>query len=299
MMLHCGAIMKNRFAILDIHNGYQNKVDSVAAFRNAINDNTEASYSAAYYPWLNTAVLNDDNVNFDNLSTMGKKTLKAIIEKERVAFKGDSSTSAHYDTILKAIQHKLNLLPPSGAMAGLYTLTDNSKGVWQSPANVSIACVISPSVNISAQEQEALNVDLNGKSINALRLFAGEGTLVWGARTLNGNSLDWRYISVRRTVIMLEQSIMLAAKAYVFEPNDANTWITVKSMITNFLTGIWKQGGLAGADPSDAFSVNVGLGETMTGNDILDGRLIISVKVAITRPAEFIEISFTQLMQKS
>jgi len=122
---------------------------------------------------------------------------------------------------------------------------------------------------------------------------------VWGARTLDGNSLDWRYISVRRTMIMLEESIRLSTKAYVFDANTAQTWVTIKSMIRNFLAGIWKRGGLAGSSPDDAFSVHVGLGETMTSEDILEGILRVSVFVAVTRPAEFIEITFTQQMQKS
>ncbi|HEX5793372.1 MAG TPA: phage tail sheath C-terminal domain-containing protein, partial [Rheinheimera sp.] len=138
-----------------------------------------------------------------------------------------------------------------------------------------------------------------GKSVNAIRTFIGEGTLVWGARTLDGNSLDWRYISVRRTMIMLEESIRLGTKAYVFENNTASTWVTIKSMIRNFLTGIWKRGGLAGASPEDAFSVSVGLGETMTSEDILEGILRVTVMVALIRPAEFIEITFQQQMQKS
>jgi phage tail sheath protein FI len=127
----------------------------------------------------------------------------------------------------------------------------------------------------------------------------GEGVLVWGARTLNGNSLDWRYINVRRTMIMLEESCRLAAKAMVFEPNVSSTWVTIKSMIENFLTSVWKRGGLAGAVPADAFSVHVGLGETMTPEDILEGILRVTVLVAVSRPAEFIEITFQQQMQKS
>jgi phage tail sheath protein FI len=130
-------------------------------------------------------------------------------------------------------------------MAGVYTLVDNSRGVWKAPANVSLASVVSPSVNITHDEQEDLNVTTAGKSINAIRSFIGEGTLVWGARTLDGNSLDWRYINVRRTMIMLEESLRLATKAYVFEPNVSGTWVTIKSMASNFLTGIWKRGGLA------------------------------------------------------
>jgi phage tail sheath protein FI len=191
------------------------------------------------------------------------------------------------------------MMPPSAAMAGIYTMVDNSRGVWKAPANVSMNAVVSPAVDVTHDAQEDLNVSTCGKSINAIRSFIGEGVLVWGARTLDGNSLDWRYINVRRTMIMLEESIRLSAKAYVFEPNTENTWVTVKSVIANFLTGIWKRGGLAGAVPDDAFSVHVGLGETMTAEDILEGILRVTVLVAISRPAEFIEITFQQQMQKS
>jgi phage tail sheath protein FI len=209
------------------------------------------------------------------------------------------SMSPAYSRLLERMALTLNLLPPSAAIAGVYTMVDNTRGVWKAPANVSLASVISPAVNISHDEQEDLNVTPQGKSINAIRPFIGEGVLVWGARTLDGNSLDWRYINVRRTMIMLEESIRLASKAYVFEPNVANTWVTMKGMISNFLDGIWKRGGLAGASPADAFGVYVGLGETMTPEDILEGILRITVLVAISRPAEFIEITFQQQMQKS
>ena len=117
--------------------------------------------------------------------------------------------------------------------------------------------------------------------------------------SLDGNSQDWRYISVRRTVIYIEQSIKYAAEPYVFAPNVATTWSNVKAMITNFLTNAWQQGALAGAKADDAFTVDVGLGTTMTPVDILDGIMRISVKIAVTRPAEFIVITFEQKMQQS
>ena len=147
--------------------------------------------------------------------------------------------------------------------------------------------------------QEDLNVPLDGKSVCAIRAFKGMGNMVWGARTLDGNSNDWRYVNVRRTLIYLEQSIKEAAKAYVFAPNDASTWVNVKSMISNFLTGVWKQGGLVGPKPADAYSVSVGLGTTMTNDDIQQGIMRVMVKVAVSHPAEFIEITFQQQMQKA
>ena len=85
---------------------------------------------------------------------------------------------------------------------------------------------------------------------------------MWGARTLDGNSNDFRYIQVRRTLIYIEQSVKLALDQFVFAANDGNTWVTVKSMISNFLQGLWSQGGLMGATASEAYSVEVGLGST-------------------------------------
>jgi phage tail sheath protein FI len=207
--------------------------------------------------------------------------------------------SPTFNTIIAVLKKKLNLLPPAAAMAGVYTMVDSTRGVWKAPSNVSVAGVIAPAVNITHEQQEDLNVTISGKSINAIRPFIDEGTIVWGARTLDGNSLDWRYVNIRRTIIMIEESVKLAAKAYIFENNTANTWVSVKGMIDNFLTGIWKRGGLAGSSPSDAFEVHIGLGDTMTPEDILEGIMRITVLVALIRPAEFIEITFQQQMQKS
>ena len=210
-----------------------------------------------------------------------------------------SALSPAYKTILKNMREELNVLPPSGAMAGVYALVDNQEGVHKAPANVSMSAVVKPTVNITADDQEDLNSPLNGKAINAIRSFVGKGVLVWGARSMDANSQDWRYISVRRTMIMIEQSIKNSVEAYIFEPNTARTWLKLRTSIQNFLTEVWKNGSLAGATPSQAFEVHVGLGSTMTPNDILDGVMRISVKCAVTRPAEFIEITFEQKMQES
>jgi uncharacterized protein len=384
VLAHC-AKMQSRVAILDMYDGYQDRivgdaeVDIITKFREKIG--TEyLSYAAAYYPWLNTNIVQKGEITFENLDpsvdlsallpeaaakklvsaypgdennfksalikdkadelaqaltsdnpegldgivTDGKlkedftadaltkleegnelaatKTLvlNYINNKKRNHHLGLNATSPTYANLLDEITAVINILPAAPAMAGIYTMVDNNRGVWKSPANVSLNSVIKPTSNITHDEQENLNVDaISGKSINAIRTFPGIGPLVWGGRTLDGNSLDWRYINVRRTIIMLEQSIKMALRSYVFEPNDANTWITVKSMIVNFLNDKWKQGALAGSTPEDAFDVQVGLGATMTSLDILEGKMLVSVKLAIVRPAEFIVVTFEQQMQKS
>ncbi len=352
LLAHCGRMM-NRFALLDVQPkaaDSETTAEQIATFRTNIGANF-LSYGAAYYPWLNTSVLSDKEIDgsvlkwdetqeapdlapfFDAGSAFPAyfaETFGEIKERKKLskpagkdpdgkevpaeyeAMSDDEAAAARnnlhnallqnlpgYRHLANKVKERLNLLPPSAAMAGLYTMVDNTRGVWKAPANVSINYVNGPTENIDNAAQEDLNMPMNGKAVNAIRTFPGEGIKVWGARTLDGNSQDWRYVNVRRTMMFLEESVKNAAKAYVFEPNVAATWMNVKSMVDSFLRSVWKRGGLAGATPEEAYEIHVGLGDTMTGDDILDGIMRITVLAAITRPAEFIEITFQQQMQKS
>ncbi|HUQ10058.1 MAG TPA: phage tail sheath C-terminal domain-containing protein [Steroidobacteraceae bacterium] len=204
-----------------------------------------------------------------------------------------------FANILEQVWRQMTLQPPSGAVAGIYATVDRTRGVWKAPANVSVADISGVAVKVNDQMQEDLNVTSTGKSINAIRTFAGKGSLVWGARTLAGNDNEWRYVPVRRFFNMAEESIKKATEAFVFEPNDRGTWVRVRAMIENFLTVQWRQGALAGAVPAQAFFVKVGLGETMTAQDILEGRMTVEVGMAVVRPAEFIVLRFAHKMQTS
>ena len=192
---------------------------------------------------------------------------------------------------------KMSLLPPSAALAGVYTFTDTTRGVWNAPANIALSSVIAPNVTLNNDQQGSLNVPLNGKAIDVIRQFVGRGSVVWGARTLDGNSLKWRYIQVRRTIIYIEQSIKTALQPFAFAANDDATWTTVTAMVSNFLQGVWAQGGLMGAKADEAFTVACGLGSTMTPLDILEGTMIVQVNLQMIRPAEFIVLTFKQKMQ--
>ena len=187
-------------------------------------------------------------------------------------------------------------MPPATTLAGIYAKVDNSRGVWKAPANVSVNNVAGPAVKVDNTDNDSFNVHPTGKSINVIRAFTGKGTLVWGARTLDGNSNEWRYVPVRRFFIMVEESTKKATERFVFEPNDANTWVKVKAMIENFLILQWRAGALMGAKPEEAFFVHVGLGQTMTQDDVLNGRMIVEIGMAAVRPAEFIILRFSHKM---
>jgi phage tail sheath protein FI len=238
---------------------------------------------------LLNAIKSVDGKDVNNGALNGRKlsTLEAI----------DNAT---YNKILTEIYNLSITLPPSSAIAGVYARVDKDRGVWKAPANVSLNYVIKPTVKITNTIQDNLNIDtVAGKSINAIRSFTGKGTLVWGSRTLAGNDNEWRYVPVRRFFNMAEESIKKATEQFVFEPNDANTWIRVRAMIENFLILQWRAGALAGAKPEQAFYVRIGLGQTMSALDILEGRMIVEIGLAVVRPAEFIILRFSHKMQES
>ncbi len=313
---HCGKHM-DKVALFDIWGSGaelplgEDKSKYVTKFRENIGlDNL--SYGAAYYPWVKTNVisLNDigyENFDLDALATVINEVHQPILnniknaanEKEKKYWDaGLKNASKEYKLLRKTIADRLSVLPAAPAMAGLYTRTDRSKGVWIAPANQNLNSVIAPAIKITHEDQESLNVDaISGKSINAIRAFKGRGSaIVWGARTLAGNNVEWRYINVRRLFILIEQSIKNAAFSVVFKPNVPVTWSVVKGTIGNFLTSLWRQGALVGGSPAEAFTVGCGLAETMSQDDINEGIMRIQVKAAASRPAEFIVITFEQKM---
>jgi phage tail sheath protein FI len=314
-------LLGDRFVIIDVINKDNDMAGSVADFRNIATTTENAKYGAAYYPNINTSI----PYSYDE----GSITVTGYVDTRRAApptvTATDAATPDAGDTgrarrapasggspgfaglpnaVRNQIKQKINELgvelTPSSAVAGVYASVDSSRGVWKAPANVSLNYVKSPVMKITDYDQSSLNIDVDaGKSINAIRSFIGKGTKIWGARTLAGNDNEWRYINVRRFFNMVEESVKKSTYWAVFEPNDINTWTKVRAMIENYLIMKWKDGALAGAKPNDAFFVRVGLGQTMTSQDVLEGRMYVEIGLAAVRPAEFIILKFSHLVQTS
>lgn len=286
------AILQDRFTIMDvIYDATKNTGQNMTQFRTDFAKTVSLNYAAAYYPYLNTSV---------SYSYSETATQIAVNGAAGVALDDASLKKAYYYAAVEAISKLVITLPPAAAIAGVYASVDGSRGVWKAPANVSLSVVTGTTDFITDAENGDMNIDASaGKSVNAIRPFTGKGILVWGARTLDGNSNDFRYIPVRRLYIMVEESVRKASSQFVFEPNDANTWVRMRAMIENYLTNLWRDGALAGAKPEQAFYVKIGLGVTMTMDDILNGRMIVEIGMAPVRPAEFIVLRFVQKVQES
>jgi len=183
-------------------------------------------------------------------------------------------------------------IPPSGHMAGIYAQTDNDRGVWKAPANVVIDSIDDLELKISKGEQDILNPEPN--NICCLRDFRaqGRGLRVYGARCITSLT-EWKYINVRRLFIFLEASLDQGTQWAVFEPNDQTLWNRLIQSVSAFLTTIWREGGLMGSKPEEAYFVKCGR-DTMSQDDIDNGRLIMLIGVAPVFPAEFVIIRIGQ-----
>ncbi len=181
-------------------------------------------------------------------------------------------------------------LPPCGAIAGVYARTDATRGVWKAPANAPLAGVARLTEDVTREGQERLNAP--DKAINAIRTFSGRGILVWGARTLAGG--EYRYVPVRRLMLMVERSLREWLQFAAVEPNAPSLWKSVEARGGAFLFDLWRQGALAGSRADEAFFIRCGLGRSMTQADLDAGRLVVEVGVAPLKPAEFVILRITR-----
>ena len=285
-------------------------------------------YGAAYYPYLKTSypkdipfeiVVNalggqfptggdDDKPEEPGASAtpLQQAVAAALLEdtdpKKKIAVNNAIAAldkeNNQYSAKLAELKDIASVIPPSGAIAGIYAAIDAKVGVWQAPANVGVAGAKDLAIQVNDTQQEDMNVDTDGKSVNAIRFFKGKGILVWGSRTLDGASNEWRFVPVRRLFSYVEQSVKLSTNWVVFQPNDSNTWIKVKCQISNFLSTLWRSGALAGASTDEAYFVEVGEGITMTTDDINRGYLRVRIGLAAVRPAEFIVLEFMHKVQE-
>ena len=216
-----------------------------------------STYSATYYPWVEVA-------------------------------------NPHYHPELRADRQQKVKVPPSAFAAGVWARTDGRRGVWKAPAGLqaSVAGISNTVIRIGDDEQDSLNP----VGVNCIRRIISDA-VIWGTRTLGTKSdPEWRYLPVRRTAMMIEESIYQSIQWAVFEPNNHLLWSSLRLNIGNFMNGLFRAGAFQGEKASDAYFVRCGLGDTMTQGDIDAGRVVVLVGFAPVKPAEFVIVRLQQIV---
>lgn len=191
--------------------------------------------------------------------------------------------------------NQLEEFVPCGIVAGMFSRTDATRGVWKAPAGLDttlagIAGLVVPLTN-------AENGELNPLGINCLRTMPAVGHVLWGARTRVGDdrlASEWKYVPVRRTALFLEESLYRALQWVVFEPNDEPLWAQIRLNVGAFMNSLFRQGAFQGTTPREAYFVKCDK-ETTTQNDIDRGIVNILVGFAPLKPAEFVVIKLQQI----
>lgn len=182
---------------------------------------------------------------------------------------------------------------PSGAVCGVMARVDAEHGIWKAPANE----IVLGAHGVKYREDQLL-AELAGAetSLNLIRRVPGQARVVkvWGCRTVTSHAHQHcRYVQARRTVTWVEQQLRAICQFAVFEPNTLLTWLRLRTSCEAWLRRLWEEGGLMGAEESQAFVVKVGLGETMTVSEVAAGVVRVKVGIALLQAAEFLEVRMT------
>lgn len=177
---------------------------------------------------------------------------------------------------------------PSGTVAGILARTDTERGVFASPGDAAVVGVTRLEVDLT----EADATRLNEAGVSSLRSFPTRGIRVWGSRTVASSSSEWRYVPVRRVALFIEESLYRGLQWAVFEPNDQPMWIQVQQSVRNFMSDLWRSGGLRGSVEQEAYFVKRSR-IAMRGDDLDKGRLDVLVGFAPVKPSEFVILRVT------
>jgi len=268
-----------------------NPWSSLVPIPNPSNDSERMSNANALLPVLKKA--------FQNLLA-AIKTFQTGLEEAIAQYQRKVALEfPAFGRLLESIGNETNYVPPSGAIAGLMSRQDRVSGPWEPPANLPLKGVSGPRVGFTIRDLESLAGRLTGLiPINAIYAKPGSGTRLMGGRTLDPDSSEWRFFSVRRTFLMAHRDLHRFMQAYVFAPNNSITWIRLKATVEGYLQNLFDRGAFAGSTTSDAYFIQIGLGTTMTEQDILEGKMILEVGLAVARPAEFISVRLEQAQQE-
>jgi len=170
-------------------------------------------------------------------------------------------------------------VPASGHLAGLIGRCDVAFGPWQSPANRTLVWAHGLVDSFNEQARAIANDDC----INLITAPPGRGLVPMGARTLAADD-TWRFVAVRRTMIMIRRTLRHHLAWVPFAPNNAGLASLLTGSIGTLLNDLWDAGALAGDSPDQAYGLAIDQSQAAAG------QLLILVGVALARPAEFITV---------
>jgi uncharacterized protein len=229
---------------------------------------------------------NDRFALLDPTATMAEDQAEgmALVEAWRARF--ETKNAALYFPWLEVVDPlgvaPTRRVPPSGHVAGICAQLDLAVGVHRAPANL----VLEWAEDVTLALDGPRHGQLNDKSVNVLRAQPGLGLRILGARTLSSDP-SWRFVNVRRLVLMIMKAVNAATQWAVFEPNDDTTRGRISQALSELLRLLWTRGALVGTTPQQAFAVRCD--EVNNPPELrAEGQLIAEVALSPSRPFEYV-----------
>jgi phage tail sheath protein FI len=175
-------------------------------------------------------------------------------------------------------------VPLNGDIAGLCARTDFTDDPWFSPAGYSRGQVKNV-VKLAFNPARTYRDMLYQKGVNSVVSFPGQGTVLYGDKTLLAKPSAFDRINVRRLFIVLEKAIAPAAKYQLFEFNDPFTRAQFRSMVEPFLRDVQGRRGVT--------DFRVVCDETNNTGEVIDGnRFVADLYIKPARSINFITLNF-------
>lgn len=186
-------------------------------------------------------------------------------------------------TSIPDLPERFRRTPPDGAATGIVARRAATRGAWIAPANEAITDV----VTLTPSVRRETFASLQAAHVNEVRQEP-DGFVCLSADTLTDDE-QVRPISVRRLLALLRRTALLYGPDYVFEPNNGAFRRSVQRGFEAVLGILFELGAFAGNRPDDGFRVVVG-DPPNTRQSVDLGRLIVELRVAPSRPLEFLTV---------
>jgi phage tail sheath protein FI len=294
-LAHCKK-MGNRFFIIDLperDDVPESWIQTIHTFQHQIGE-VNLEYGAAYTPWQYSTRPSTFRTALIKHYT-GDKIPRIILQKDNLSHR-DTGPQTPPPELITTLKKELSRTPPSGSVLGELVASDKTRGLWKAPSGLPLKGVSGPCLNITTEMQTLL---AGVVPINAIRYFRGKGTLLWGFRTLNGSFQDWYYVPAVRLFLCIEKSLKRMMAHVTSLPNNETTWSVIRNQAMDYLEGLWRAGAFVGDKPQLAYFVKIGLGETITTQDVLSGKIRLEAGIAPLRPGEFISLQITQQLESA
>lgn len=187
--------------------------------------------------------------------------------------------------------------PPSGHYCGVAARIANNRGAWKAPAGTE--ATVKGAVSLVTDVSKADTDILNPAGVVSIRALTNYGICVWGARTLNSENSNFKYVSDLTLDAYIKRQCYNIGLPYVFEGNKESTWTELQAVTEAFMDGLMRSGAFKTDKKETSYFVKCDADLNQAHADANDGIIEVEVGYAGVKPGEFIVFRVSHTISNS